>query len=234
MPRVATYPSRPSKLNGPARRRTPPFPPLKVLCPHPGYPWSYRSQTDLNRHLPQHMSPAEREKLMHECTAPGCTFQCLQKSNLNTHFTAKHTDVKPYACADCLYRTADPAPFCRHKSATMHEYVSGSEKRKRKTQVKALFLDAVARSTRHSDDSGPSSGSWSSAPSLLPSMEFPKGINFFVAESDAAPYFPASFDATHFSSNFSPPHVHEPPICCLFELQDVNTPFIGEWSDVVC
>ncbi|KAJ7673973.1 hypothetical protein DFH06DRAFT_1173672 [Mycena polygramma] len=353
MPRVATSPARPSKLNGPTRRRTPPSPPLKILCPQPGCPWSYRSQTDLNRHLPQHMSPEEREKLMHKCTAPGCTFKCLQKSNLNTHFTAKHTDAKPYACADCPYRTADPASFNRHKSAT-HDYVSGSEKRKTKTQVKALFLDAVARSTPSSDDSGSSSGSWSSAPSPVPSMDLPsafsenlftfdsspvssnnlyldimspsssssgsflpmsptssgsassgnlfasysspispadlypnifspsssnssfpssptssdgsmlwhpelemclavsgaevestfapgpavfypaEGVNFFATESDTVPYFPASFDATQFLSDFSAPPVYESPICSPFELQDVNTPFIGEWTDVVC
>ncbi|KAJ7657772.1 hypothetical protein DFH06DRAFT_1197099 [Mycena polygramma] len=354
MPRVATSPSRSSKLNGPTRRRTPPSPPLKVLCSQPGCPWSYRSQTDLNRHLPQHMSPEEREKLMHKCMAPGCTFKCLQKSNLNTHFTAKHTDAKPYTCDDCPYRTADPASFNRHKSA-MHDYVSGSAKRKTKTQAKALFLDAVARSTPSSDASGSSSGSWSSAPSPLSSMDFPsafsenlftfdsspvspndlyldivspsssssgsflpmsstssgtsddlfpshsrpispadlypnifspsssesslptppttssdgpmlwhpelemclavggaavestlapgpavfypaEGVNFFVAESesDTVPYFPASFDMTQFLSNFSAPPVYESPICSPFELQGVNTPFMGEWSDVVC
>ncbi|KAJ6490247.1 hypothetical protein C8R47DRAFT_1273215 [Mycena vitilis] len=355
MPRVATLPTRSSKLNGPARLRIPPSPPLKVLCPEPGCPWSYRSQTDLNRHLPQHMSPEEREKLMHKCMAPGCSFKCLQKSNLNTHFTVKHTDAKPYACVDCPYRTADPASFNRHKRA-MHEYTSGSAKRKTKTQAKALFLDAVARSIPSSDDSGSSSGSWSSAPSPLSSMDFPsecsenlftfdsspvspnnfyldimspssessssgsflpmspttsdsassddffasychpispadlypnifspsssesslpasptssdgpmlwhpelemcfagaavestfapgpavfypaEGVNFFVAESecDTVPYFPASFDTTQFLCDFSAPPVYESPICSPFELQDVDTPFTGEWTDVVC
>ncbi|KAJ7611980.1 hypothetical protein DFH06DRAFT_1345171 [Mycena polygramma] len=65
MPRVATFASRSHKLNGPTYGRTPPSPPLKVLCPEPGCAWSFRSQGDLERHLPQHMSPEEREKLMH-------------------------------------------------------------------------------------------------------------------------------------------------------------------------
>ncbi|KAJ6516623.1 hypothetical protein C8R47DRAFT_1313038 [Mycena vitilis] len=171
MPRVATFASRSHKLNGPTYGRTPPSPQLKVLCPEPGCAWSFRSPGDLERHLPQHMSPSEREKLMYRCTAPRCTFKSLQKSNLTTHFVAKHTEAKPHACPNCSFRTADPGCLNRHRRAR-HNYVSGAAPRKSKTQTAALIREAMARSESGSDSSASTSGSWSASSSPVSSGEF--------------------------------------------------------------
>ncbi|KAJ6481432.1 hypothetical protein C8R47DRAFT_1197651 [Mycena vitilis] len=164
MPRVATFTTRPHMLTGPASHRTPPFPPLKVLCPEPECPWTFKSNADLNRHLPQHMSPEEREKLMYRCTAPGCSYKSLQKSNLKTHFVAKHTEAKPHACPDCPFRTADPGCLNRHRGS-LHGYTAGTAPRKTKKQSAALIREAMARSGSGSDASGSSSSSCSGSPS---------------------------------------------------------------------
>ncbi|KAJ7677713.1 hypothetical protein DFH06DRAFT_1316520 [Mycena polygramma] len=177
MPRVATFTTRPHKLNGPTCHKTPPFPPLRVLCPEPECPWTFKSKADLNRHLPQHMSPEEREKLMYKCTAPGCSFKSLQKSNLKTHFVAKHTEAKPHACPNCPFRTADPGCLNRHRGS-IHGYTPNSAPRKTKKQAAALIREAMARSESGSDASGSSSGSWSGSPSPSTSMDL------FSAPSD--------------------------------------------------
>ncbi|KAJ7263629.1 hypothetical protein B0H12DRAFT_283106 [Mycena haematopus] len=131
MPRVATTStSRSHKLADGGKM--PPCPPLRLRCPQDSCPWSFRTQTDLRRHLPRHMSPEEREKQMYKCPQAGCTHKSLQKSNLETHFISKHTGSKPHVCKQCTYCTSDPSCLHRHMRAA-HAYVSRTAPRKKRS-----------------------------------------------------------------------------------------------------
>ncbi|KAJ7708116.1 hypothetical protein B0H17DRAFT_1124895 [Mycena rosella] len=113
MPRVATTStSRSHRL--PTGGKTPPCPPLDIHCPVDGCLWTFARQGCLNRHMHKHKSPEEREKLMIHCAEPGCTHKTLQKSNMNTHYIAKHTGLKPHMCDKCSYCAADPSCLHRH------------------------------------------------------------------------------------------------------------------------
>ncbi|KAJ7364546.1 hypothetical protein DFH08DRAFT_950115 [Mycena albidolilacea] len=127
MPRVATTStSRSHKL---ADGKMPPSPPRRVRCPESSCPWSFKNQTDLSRHMPRHMSPEERKKQMYKCPQPGCTHRSLQKSNLQTHYNAKHSGLKPHVCKKCAYCVADPS--CLHKDmVAVHQYIPGTTPRK--------------------------------------------------------------------------------------------------------
>ncbi|KAK7057961.1 hypothetical protein R3P38DRAFT_2843856 [Favolaschia claudopus] len=110
----------------------------KHKCQHEGCDWSYKNPTDLSRHTARHLSPEEREKLMHHCPFPGCTHKSLQKSNMKTHYTSKHTTEKPYACNQCDFSTSDPSCYHRHMCG-QHGYVPGTEPRKRKSSARDIM-----------------------------------------------------------------------------------------------
>ncbi|KAJ7661749.1 hypothetical protein B0H17DRAFT_1144557 [Mycena rosella] len=113
MPRMSIIPAfRSHRL--PTGGKTPPSPPLDILCPVDGCPWTFARQGCLKRHMPKHISPEEREKLMIHCAKPGCTHKTLQKSNMNTHYNAKHTGLKPHICDKYSYCAADPSCLYRH------------------------------------------------------------------------------------------------------------------------
>ncbi|KAJ7722012.1 hypothetical protein B0H16DRAFT_1692021 [Mycena metata] len=154
MPRVATTSSaRPRQL--PSGGRMPPSPALRFRCPEQGCLWSYSRRSDLNRHLPTHMSPEEREKQMYQCPEVGCTKKFLQKSNMITHYTASHTGLKPYICTQCSYCTADPACLHRHMR-DIHAYVPGSEPRRKQSAASALLssiMEPVVRCVSPSSES---------------------------------------------------------------------------------
>ncbi|KAJ6582385.1 hypothetical protein B0H19DRAFT_1229362 [Mycena capillaripes] len=171
MPRVTTT-STSGTHKLPTNGRIPPCPPLKVRCPEQGCPWSFRTPTDLRRHMPRHMSPEERESQMYKCPEPGCTHRSLQRSNLETHYIAKHTGLKPHVCKQCTYCTADPSCLHRHMRA-VHAYVSRSERPKKRSAARASTIPATVETTSPSSDYCESSGSsWSTAPSPASSMDF--------------------------------------------------------------
>ncbi|KAF7362810.1 hypothetical protein MVEN_00630800 [Mycena venus] len=137
MPRVATTPISRNRRLPTQGGRIPPSPPLNVRCPQPNCPWSFKTQTDLKRHhKSRHMSPEEREKQMYKCPMQGCTHKSLQKSNLETHYNAKHSGLKPHVCKQCTYCAADPSCLHRHMRA-VHGYVSGTAPRKSKRRSAA-------------------------------------------------------------------------------------------------
>ncbi|KAF8212615.1 hypothetical protein K438DRAFT_2009971 [Mycena galopus ATCC 62051] len=162
MPRVATTStSRSHKLA--EGGKTPPNPPLRLRCPQDDCPWSFRTQTDLKRHLPRHMSHEEREKQydlfiaarvssltiflrMYKCPQPGCSHKSLQKSNLETHYVSKHTGIKPHVCKQCTYCASDPSCLHRHMRA-VHAYVSGTAPRKKRSDEYSATVPAVAEPT---------------------------------------------------------------------------------------
>ncbi|KAJ7847758.1 hypothetical protein B0H14DRAFT_3138454 [Mycena olivaceomarginata] len=170
MPRVATTStSRSQKL---ADGKVPPSPPLRVRCPESSCPWSFRTQTDLRRHMPRHMSAEEREKQMYKCPHPGCTHQSLQKSNLQTHFNSKHSGLKPHVCKKCTYCASDPSSLHRHMVA-IHKYVSGTTPRKRRSIAPSssipAFGEPILPVSPSSDYSDYTSDAWSAGASPSPS-----------------------------------------------------------------
>ncbi|KAF7350581.1 C2h2 finger domain [Mycena sanguinolenta] len=195
MPRVPTTPttSRPPK---PAEGgKVPPNPPLSLLCPKNGCPWSFRTKTDLRRHLPRHMSPEDREKRMHRCPDPGCSHKSLQKSNVDTHYRSKHSGLKPLACKDCEFRASDPSTFHRHMRS-MHAYVSGTAPRRTKASgasgASAIRIPEPQSSLPVPPASNSSFGSWSgpsssSSPSSSTYSDFPPTPPLPVASTSSRP-----------------------------------------------
>ncbi|KAG5641567.1 hypothetical protein DXG03_004708, partial [Asterophora parasitica] len=76
-----------------------------------------RFKQDIARHMKLH----DKSAMMFTCPFDGCSYQNLQKSNVNTHMS-KHTGEKPHACPDCEFRTADPGSLTRHRKR-IHAYV---------------------------------------------------------------------------------------------------------------
>ncbi|KAF8161942.1 hypothetical protein K438DRAFT_1985461 [Mycena galopus ATCC 62051] len=202
MPRVATNStSRSHKLA--EGGKTPPSPPLRLRCPQDDCPWSFRTQTDLRRHLPRHMSPEEREKQMYKCPQPGCSHKSLQKSNLETHYVSKHTGIKPHVCKECTYCASDPSCLHRHMRA-VHAYVSGTAPRKKRSDEYSTVVSAVAEPTTPassgSDYSESIADSWSgaSSPSSSTYPPFSPASGTFSDEEFASgngilyPNFPSS------------------------------------------
>ncbi|KAJ7093502.1 hypothetical protein C8R44DRAFT_890725 [Mycena epipterygia] len=95
----------------------PPFPPRHVRCPEPGCPWGYHRSNDLKRHSLAHMSSEEKAAAMFVCKEPNCKHMTLQKSNMETHYNAKYSGLKPHICNQCAYCAADPSSLHHHKRA---------------------------------------------------------------------------------------------------------------------
>ncbi|KAJ7206278.1 hypothetical protein GGX14DRAFT_643257 [Mycena pura] len=146
--------------------KAPPNPPLRLRCAERDCPWSYHRQSDLNRHRQCHLSPAEREKKMLKCTEPGCMHKTLQRSNLMTHYRAKHSGKKPHNCTECSYAAADPSCLIRHLRAHhTDERVAGTQWRTQRAETPASAVDLVsAPLTGSSLDTSPNS--WTAPPSL--------------------------------------------------------------------
>ncbi|KAJ7314302.1 hypothetical protein DFH08DRAFT_973039 [Mycena albidolilacea] len=147
--------------------KTPPNPPLHVRCPESSCLWSFKNQTDLRCHMPRHMSSEEREKQTYKCPQPGCSHQSLQKSNLTTHFNAKHSGLKPHVCKKCTYCVADPACLYRHIVA-LHNYAPGTVPRKGRSSMHSDSIQEPALpSSLNSDYSDLTTDAWtrSAAPS---------------------------------------------------------------------
>ncbi|KAJ7753529.1 hypothetical protein B0H16DRAFT_1723151 [Mycena metata] len=167
MPRVAIISSTRSRQI-PTGGKIPPSTALRFRCPEAGCLWSYSRQSDLKRHLPTHMLSEEREKQMYKCPEAGCIKKFLQKSNMITHYTARHTGMKPYICTQCSYCTADPSCLHRHM-CNIHAYVLRSGKRKKQSKAAVLFemIDPVVHASPSFEysDSCNSEASSSPAPS---------------------------------------------------------------------
>ncbi|KAJ7479635.1 hypothetical protein FB451DRAFT_162910 [Mycena latifolia] len=142
MPRVARTPASRSHTL-PTGGKTPPFPPLPIRCSEPGCPWSFARKGCLKRHSAKHMSPEEREKQMIHCSEPGCTHKTMQQSNMNTHYTARHTGLKPHMCAECAYCAADPSCLYRHMLA-LHPASDGVTSTSRSRKAKNLTPPATS------------------------------------------------------------------------------------------
>ncbi|KAJ7753498.1 hypothetical protein B0H16DRAFT_1834584 [Mycena metata] len=151
MPRVAIISSTRSRQI-PTGGKIPPSTALRFRCPEQGCLWSYSRQSDLKRHLSTHMSPEEREKQMYKCPEAGCMKKFLQKSNMITHYTARHTGIRPHICTQCSYCTADPSCLHRHM-CNIHAYVPGSGQRKKQSTAAARFemIDPVLRASPSSE-----------------------------------------------------------------------------------
>ncbi|KAJ7893369.1 hypothetical protein B0H14DRAFT_3671857 [Mycena olivaceomarginata] len=135
------------------------------------------------------MSSEEREKQTYKCPQPGCTHQSLQKSNLTTHFNAKHSGLKPHVCKKCTYCAADPACLYRHMVA-LHNYAPGTEPAlpsSPSSDYSDLSTDTWTRSAAPSPSSATyshplSSPSHSSASPDELFSSYPPFILFFVRE----------------------------------------------------
>ncbi|KAJ7830350.1 hypothetical protein B0H14DRAFT_3715691 [Mycena olivaceomarginata] len=206
MSRVATTStSRSHKL---ADDKMPPSPPRRVRCPESSCPWSFKNQTDLSRHMPRHMSPEEREKQMYKCPQPGCTHRSLQKSNLQTHYNAKHSDLKPHVCKKCAYCAADPSCLHRHMVA-VHQYIPGTTPRKCRSAaslIPAADVSTVPVSTS-SDYSDYTFDSWSTGKASSSSPSFPYShfsSSSSSSDEDVFAFLPSPSPSTDFSLPASP------------------------------
>ncbi|KAJ7741157.1 hypothetical protein DFH07DRAFT_59043 [Mycena maculata] len=199
MPRVATNSSR--SHTSPASGKTPPCPPLRFPCPEQGCPWSYDRQSDLKRHSVRHMSPEEKSRRMYACPEIGCTHKALQKSNLATHYNAKHSGLKPHICTKCSYCAADPS--CLHKHMrTIHGYVSGTQPRKKRSAAVSELFDTIsspfAVAVSSSGSPGSSGSRWTASPSpaaSFDSLPSPLSPAPSVCSSDDCYSFPTTPDA---------------------------------------
>ncbi|KAJ7186450.1 hypothetical protein C8R46DRAFT_1273037 [Mycena filopes] len=174
MPRVAQSTTRSHNL--PTGGKLPPSPPLKFRCPEAGCPWSYSGSGDLNRHLPRHMSPEERESKMFKCPHTGCPRKFLQKSNMKTHYTSQHTGLKPHFCTECAYSSADPSCLHRHMR-NLHAYVPGTQPRRKRssTMLSLALFDAPSPDSSSSSASG---SAWSVASSPAVSSTSPASSTY--------------------------------------------------------
>lgn len=145
------------------------------------------------------MSPAEKAKLMFKCPEHRCTHKTLQKSNLITHYNAKHSGVRPYICNECNYCAADPSCLYRHTLA-LHPSASQQPRVRKADSVTAQFPFTLERagSPVPSLDSLPGLASWlafSPAPSSssdtdsLPSLSSSPSPS--APEDLPAPFYPA-------------------------------------------
>ncbi|KAK7057977.1 hypothetical protein R3P38DRAFT_3342118 [Favolaschia claudopus] len=216
MPRIPTQTSallrKRSKSTTAKNGKTPPYPPLQHKCSHEGCDWSYKNPTDLSRHTARHLSPEEREKLMHHCPFPGCTHKSLQKSNMKTHYTSKHTTEKPYACNQCDFGTSDPSCYHRHMCG-QHGYVPGTEPRKRKSAARDIIPDVVVVESEAQEPvevpvasgsgfSSPSPSADDASPSPAPSTPsscYELGYPYDVAPYDLDAYLSSSSSGVDFS-----------------------------------
>ncbi|THU84944.1 hypothetical protein K435DRAFT_843480 [Dendrothele bispora CBS 962.96] len=77
------------------------------------------NKTDMPRHMKIHAQ--DKDKLMHRCPYPDCSFENLQKSNVETHIRT-HTKSKTNHCPDCDFTTVDPGSLTRHRKR-IHGYI---------------------------------------------------------------------------------------------------------------
>ncbi|KAJ7198025.1 hypothetical protein GGX14DRAFT_667361 [Mycena pura] len=131
MPRVTRTPASGSRPRAsPRGGKTPPSSPLKFRCSEHGCPWSFNRQSDLSRHMTRHLSAEMKDRQMLKCPIDGCIHKTLQRSNLMTHFHAKHSGLRPHMCDKSTYCAADPSCLNKHMRSR-HGYTSGTMQHKK-------------------------------------------------------------------------------------------------------
>ncbi|KAJ7150524.1 hypothetical protein C8R43DRAFT_1191804 [Mycena crocata] len=177
MPRAPTsHASRSRKTT--TAGKAPPSPPLRHCCTK--CEWSFPRKSDLARHSSSaHMSPEQQLALMHSCPIDGCSYKALQKSNLITHFNAKHSGLKPHTCSKCVYRAADPSCLNKHMRS-IHGERAGTQKRKAKSEGLSAAFQQTLESTlsaypvaarSYTDYPEQSTSSWTPCPAPLYSFD---------------------------------------------------------------
>ncbi|THH04820.1 hypothetical protein EW145_g5245 [Phellinidium pouzarii] len=155
----------------PAMPRARPF-----VCAQCGM--SFTRPSDLARHSHTHNPNAPR----FHCTFPGCSHSTLQKSNLETHYSAVHLKEKPHKCILCRMSYGDDAALIRHEKKKHNYYrradkpyarPSGSLSRPRRKQ--RVFIDLTTESTESTGTAShtPSLSSSNSSTSSPPVASFP-------------------------------------------------------------
>ncbi|KIK50468.1 hypothetical protein GYMLUDRAFT_51178 [Collybiopsis luxurians FD-317 M1] len=67
---------------------------------------------DFPRHMRIHNE--NRDSVVFKCPWPGCTYDSLQRSNVETHYRI-HTQDKSKACPNCDFAASDPSSLTRHR-----------------------------------------------------------------------------------------------------------------------
>ncbi|KAF5344418.1 hypothetical protein D9758_015475 [Tetrapyrgos nigripes] len=113
------------------------------------------NKTDMPRHMKIHSQ--DKDKLMHRCPFPGCPFENLQKSNVETHIRT-HTKKKTSHCPDCDFTTVDPGSLTRHRKR-IHGYVPKPRKPRQYRALQGASSAAITSSkgTRYSPYPAPES-----------------------------------------------------------------------------
>ncbi|KAJ7843479.1 hypothetical protein B0H13DRAFT_1909351 [Mycena leptocephala] len=105
---------------------------------------------------------------------------------METHYIAKHTGLKPHICKKCVYCAADPSTLHRHMRAK-HAYIPGTEPRMKRSTARSSTIPVILEPTfpaspsADSDYSEASSESWSTYTSPASSMDSP---SFSTASDD--------------------------------------------------
>ncbi|ESK88994.1 transcriptional repressor ctcf-like [Moniliophthora roreri MCA 2997] len=164
------------------------------------------NKTDMPRHMKIHSE--NRDKLMHRCPYPGCKFENLQKSNVETHIRT-HTKTKTERCPDCDFSTVDPGSLTRHRKR-IHGYVPKTRRSRQPAPPRPPIVlpEAGPSTTQH----------LSSQQAQSPTHPNPPQTSFVQAYPDSHP-LPQSQSRIHehqlpqYNPQPVPPHhIQLPPI----------------------
>ncbi|KAJ3993095.1 hypothetical protein F5050DRAFT_780353 [Lentinula boryana] len=106
--------------------------------------------------MPRHMKThgVGKNQTKHKCSWAGCSFETLQRSNLNAHYRT-HSNDKSQVCPECDFKACHPSSLTRHRR-WIHNYVPKPRKARatQKTQStrttsppSELILDFSSSST---------------------------------------------------------------------------------------
>ncbi|KAJ3781322.1 hypothetical protein GGU10DRAFT_115444 [Lentinula aff. detonsa] len=73
--------------------------------------------------MPRHMKThgVGKDQTKHKCSWAGCSFETLQRSNLNAHYRT-HSNDKSQVCPECDFKACYPSSLTRHRR-WIHNYV---------------------------------------------------------------------------------------------------------------